>query len=63
MLNLNLHHKLEFLGVAAVVTFAFEQGELSCHSVVAADCRVLLSDFGLAGSETLVGLQWVESFD
>lgn len=37
-----------FLGAAAVVMFAFEQGELSCHSVVAAYCRDLLSDFGLA---------------
>ena len=43
--------------------FAFEQGEPLCHSVVAADCKDLLSDFGLAGVAALVGLEWVESFD
>lgn len=43
--------------MAAVVKFAFEQGERLYRSVVAADCRDLLFDFGLAGVEILVGLE------
>ena len=50
---MDLYHTLGFLGAAAIVTFTFERGVTLCNFVVGADCRVLPSDFGLGGVESL----------